>query len=218
MKDRRGDITVSVPVGGRLSDPRFDLRETIWSAVRTVAINAITLPVSWIGRVQFSADSRIQRIEVDPLPFEPGTAELTPDGRTRVTRVTAFLEQLRRSGSRSRRSCRHATSPRSSAERRRPASPDPRPRRKARPSRGPRSWSARSRPPRSRISGSVAWRPSGRVQAGRHRSRTIHRGGRGRARHGGDADRARGPGARGRAPVEGARDPPAARGPTQERE
>lgn len=94
MKDRHGDITVSVPVGGRLSDPRFDLRETIWSAVRRVAVNAITLPVSWIGRVHFSADSRIQRIEVDPLPFEPGTAELTPEGRMRVTRVTAFLEKL----------------------------------------------------------------------------------------------------------------------------
>ena len=94
MKDRRGDITLSVPVGGRLSDPRFDLRETIWSAVRTVAVNAITLPVSWIGRVRFSADSKIEQIEIDPLPFEPGTAELTPEGRTRVTRVTAFLEQL----------------------------------------------------------------------------------------------------------------------------
>ena len=94
MKDKHGDITVSLPVGGRLSDPRFDVRETIWSAVRTVAINAITLPVSWIGRVRFSADSRIERVEVDPLPFEPGTAELTPEGRTRVTRVVAFLEQL----------------------------------------------------------------------------------------------------------------------------
>jgi hypothetical protein len=94
MKDRRGDINVSVPVGGRLGDPRFDVRETIWSAVRTVAINAITLPVSWIGRVRFSADSKIQRIEVDPLPFEPGTAELTPEGRTRVTRIIAFLAQL----------------------------------------------------------------------------------------------------------------------------
>ena len=94
MKDKRGDITVSLPVGGRLSDPRFDLRELIWSAVRTVAVNAITLPVSWIGRVHFTADSKIQRIEVDPLPFEPGTAELTPEGRTRVTRMTAFLEKV----------------------------------------------------------------------------------------------------------------------------
>jgi uncharacterized protein involved in outer membrane biogenesis len=94
MKDRRGDINVSFPVGGRLSDPRFDFREAIWGAVRTVAVNAITLPVSWIGRVQISSDSRIQRIQVDPLPFEPGAATLTPEGQARVARLAAFLEQL----------------------------------------------------------------------------------------------------------------------------
>ena len=85
---------MTLPVGGRLDDPRFEVKEAIWDAVRAVAVKTITLPVSWIGRVRFSADSKIERIEVDPLPFEPGTAELTPEGRTRVTRVIAFLEQL----------------------------------------------------------------------------------------------------------------------------
>jgi uncharacterized protein DUF748 len=94
MKDRRGDINVSFPVGGSLSDPRFDFRETIWSAVRSVAINAITLPVSWIGRVHFTSDSRIERIQVDPVTFEPGTAILTPEGEGRVGRLVAFLDQL----------------------------------------------------------------------------------------------------------------------------
>jgi len=94
MKDRRGDINLSFPVGGRLSDPRFDFRDTIWSAVRTVAINAITLPVSWIGRVQFTPDSRIERIQVDPVTFEPGTATLTSQGEGRVGRLVAFLDQL----------------------------------------------------------------------------------------------------------------------------
>jgi hypothetical protein len=94
MKDRRGDIKLAFPVGGRLSDPRFDFRETIWSAVRTVAINAITLPVSWIGRVQFTPDSRIERIQVNPVTFEPGTATLTPQGEGQVGRLVAFLDQL----------------------------------------------------------------------------------------------------------------------------
>jgi hypothetical protein len=94
MKDRRGDINLSFPVGGRLSDPRFDFREAIWSAMRTVAVNAITLPVSWIGRVHFSPDSRIESIEVDPIAFAPGTAVPTDEGQARVGRVVAFLEQL----------------------------------------------------------------------------------------------------------------------------
>jgi len=94
MKDSKGDIHVSLPVGGRLSDPRFDFTEAIWSTVRNVAINAITAPVSWIGRIEFSPDSRIERIEVDPIRFRPGTASLTPDGQEQVARVAAFLEQV----------------------------------------------------------------------------------------------------------------------------
>jgi hypothetical protein len=94
MKDSRGDINLSFPVGGRLSDPHFDFREAIWGAIRTVSINAITLPVSWIGRIHFGDDARIQQIDVDPIPFEPGTAGLSSEGQTRVAGVTAFLQQL----------------------------------------------------------------------------------------------------------------------------
>jgi hypothetical protein len=94
MKDRHGDIRLSFPVGGRLSDPRFDFREAIWSAIRTVTVKAITLPVSWVGRVRFASDSRIERIEVDPVAFEPGTSAPTAEGRAQVTRVAAFLDQL----------------------------------------------------------------------------------------------------------------------------
>jgi hypothetical protein len=44
--------------------------------------------------VKFSADSKIQRIEVDPLPFEPGTATLTAEGQARVLKIKAFLDQV----------------------------------------------------------------------------------------------------------------------------
>jgi uncharacterized protein DUF748 len=94
LKDRRGDISVSFPVGGRLSDPRFDFSDAIWKAVRTVAVKAITLPVSWIGRVRVNADSRIEDVQLDPLRFEPGSEALTPEGQTQLTRVAAFLGQL----------------------------------------------------------------------------------------------------------------------------
>jgi hypothetical protein len=94
MRDSRGDIRMSVPVGGRLNDPRVDFGETIRTAIRTVAINAITLPVSWIGRLHASPDSGIERVEVDPIRFQPGSAVLTADGRTQATRVAAFLGQV----------------------------------------------------------------------------------------------------------------------------
>src|SRR4029453_12178168 len=73
MRDSRGDIRFGSPVGGRLGDPRFDFREGIRSAIRTVAINTITLPVSWIGRLRVSPDSQIEGVEVDPIWFKPGS-------------------------------------------------------------------------------------------------------------------------------------------------
>lgn len=93
MKDSRGDIRVSLPVGGRLSDPRFELSEAIWSTVRHVAFKAVTAPVSWIGRVRYTADSRIERIDIDPIEFPPGQTTLTPRAQEQVARVAAFLEQ-----------------------------------------------------------------------------------------------------------------------------
>jgi len=95
MKDRRGEIRLALPVGGRLNDPRFEFSEAIWGAVRTVAVNAITAPVSWIGRVRATPDARIQRIEIDPIPFTAGAATPTPEGREQVTRLVAFLQQMR---------------------------------------------------------------------------------------------------------------------------
>lgn len=94
MKDRRGDIHVAVPVGGRLSDPRFDVSEAIWSTVRNVAVKTITAPLSWIGRVETGADSRIQQVDVAPVRFEPGSATLTADGQDQLARLAAFLDQV----------------------------------------------------------------------------------------------------------------------------
>ena len=93
MKDARGDIRVTLPVSGRLSDPRFDFSEAIWSTIRNIAVKAIAAPVSWIGRVQLGADSRIERIDVDPIPFASGQATLTPEAREQLARVAAFLER-----------------------------------------------------------------------------------------------------------------------------
>ena len=94
MKNRQGDINVTLPIGGRLDDPRFEFSEAIWGAVRAVAVNAITLPVSWIGRVRFRGDSKIERIDVDPVPFEPGKETPTEGGRAQVTKLAAFLAEL----------------------------------------------------------------------------------------------------------------------------
>lgn len=94
MKNKKGDINVTLPIGGRVSDPKFDFSETVWAAVRSVTVHAIALPVSWIGRVRYTKDSRIERIEIDPVAFEPATPTPTPDGHAQLARLAAFLEEL----------------------------------------------------------------------------------------------------------------------------
>ena len=119
MKDRRGDIRLALPVGGRLTDPRFDFTEVIWSTVRHAAFKVITAPVSWIGRVQFDADSRIQRIEVDPIQFEPGTAAPTPDGQEQADTTGGIPRSVARNAADGHRGCFSARPRRNEAGRRR---------------------------------------------------------------------------------------------------
>jgi hypothetical protein len=94
MKNNRGEITMTLPVGGRLDDPRFGVKEAIWGAVRAIAIKTITLPVSWIGRVHFTRDSKIADITVDPAVFEAGKTAPTAGGREQVGRVVEFLQRM----------------------------------------------------------------------------------------------------------------------------
>jgi Domain of Unknown Function (DUF748) len=94
LKDKRGNISLSLPVGGRLSDPKFDFHEAIWSALRTVTVKTIAAPVSWIGRLRVGPDSRIADIEVDPLAFPAGDGELTGKAAERVGAVAGFMKTL----------------------------------------------------------------------------------------------------------------------------
>jgi len=93
LKDRHGNINLALPVGGRLNDPRFDLHDAIWGAVRTVAVKTIAAPVGWIGRVRLTRDSKIEDIEIDPVSFAAGGDELTREAAERVGRIAAFMKE-----------------------------------------------------------------------------------------------------------------------------
>jgi uncharacterized protein DUF748 len=94
LKNSKGDIVLSVPIGGRLDDPRFDLHDTIWNAVRAATIKTIALPVSWIGRLRYTADVKIQDIEIDPVDFPAGSTELTRETTQRLARLVTFMQTV----------------------------------------------------------------------------------------------------------------------------
>ena len=94
LKDKQGNISLTLPVGGRLSDPKFDFHDAIWSVLRTVTVKTIAAPVSWIGRLRVGPDSRIADVEVDPLEFAAGSTELTGKAAERVGAVAGFMKTL----------------------------------------------------------------------------------------------------------------------------
>jgi len=94
LKDRQGNISLSLPIGGKLSDPTFDFHEAMWTALRTLTMKTIAAPVSWIGRLRVTSDSKIADIEVDPLGFPAGSSELTPGAAERVGAVAGFMTTL----------------------------------------------------------------------------------------------------------------------------
>jgi hypothetical protein len=93
LKDRRGDIHVSIPVRGSLASPEFDFGDAMWGAVRNLTIRLIALPFSLVGKLFFSEDSRIEAVSINPVAFEPGTATPPPAMTEHLDKVGVFLRE-----------------------------------------------------------------------------------------------------------------------------
>jgi uncharacterized protein involved in outer membrane biogenesis len=93
LKDRNGDLQLSVPIHGTLSSPQFHLGDAIASALRGIAVKTVTLPFSLVGRLFVTEDERIEALEVNPVLFEAGTTALEPGMAEHVDRLAAFLRE-----------------------------------------------------------------------------------------------------------------------------
>lgn len=92
VKDGKGEIRVNVPVTGSVKDPKFDLRETIWTAVKNVLANIVQAPFRAISRL-FSGGDKIEEPKVDAVTFAAGSAVLAPDMEEHLLRVADFLRR-----------------------------------------------------------------------------------------------------------------------------
>ena len=76
LENSRREVRLSVPVTGILSSREFDFGDAVWEAIRKAAINVLALPVSWVGKIFYTADARIDTIAIWPVYFEPGTTRM----------------------------------------------------------------------------------------------------------------------------------------------
>jgi hypothetical protein len=92
LKNRQGEIELSIPVRGRLSAPEFEYSEAVWAGLRGLAINLVSLPFSWIGQMLYTEDARIESVQVYPVPFQTARAIPTPFGGDQIERLGTFLQ------------------------------------------------------------------------------------------------------------------------------
>jgi hypothetical protein len=90
IKDQQGDIRANVPVEGTVNDPKFDLREAIWTAVKNVLVNIVTAPFKALGRM-FSGEESIEEPKVEAVTFAAGSSVLSPAMEEHLLRVADFL-------------------------------------------------------------------------------------------------------------------------------
>lgn len=90
VTDSRGDIKFSLPVSGRLTEPGFSFGDAILSALKNVLTNLVTGPFRAIGKI-FSKGGTVEELKVDPLTYESGSANLTPEADKHLQQVADFL-------------------------------------------------------------------------------------------------------------------------------
>jgi hypothetical protein len=73
LKDKNGVITLDLPVGGTLDDPRFRIWPVIWQIVGNVFTKLVTAPFALIGSM-FGGGDHAQFVD-----FAPGSAILPPE-------------------------------------------------------------------------------------------------------------------------------------------
>jgi hypothetical protein len=93
LKNPRGEVHLSVPVTGSLSSRQFDFGDAVWDAIRKAAINVLALPVSWVGKVFYTEDARVDTISIWPVTFEPGTTRFRRGVDTHATRLATFMHE-----------------------------------------------------------------------------------------------------------------------------
>ncbi|MEX2525329.1 MAG: DUF748 domain-containing protein [Gammaproteobacteria bacterium] len=88
LKNRDGRINITVPVTGSLVNPDFDIRSVVTKALGNLIKNIVGAPFKALGALVGAADKKL-----DTVPFEPGSAAITPPAREILEILARAMEQ-----------------------------------------------------------------------------------------------------------------------------
>ncbi|MFQ5988622.1 MAG: DUF748 domain-containing protein [Candidatus Methylomirabilales bacterium] len=87
-----GEITLEVPVHGKLDNPEFRFSSVVWKAVGNAILKALTAPFRLIGKI-VTVGGKITEVRIDPIGFQPGSLKPDPKGAKRINRLVKFLRK-----------------------------------------------------------------------------------------------------------------------------
>ncbi len=93
LKDSHGDIDFSLPLTGTLSDRQFNWGDAMWAAAKQVITKVLLSPFRAIGRLFTDGDDAVDKLEINPVTFAPGSAVIAPSLEAQITRVAEFLRR-----------------------------------------------------------------------------------------------------------------------------
>jgi Domain of Unknown Function (DUF748) len=91
LEDTRKEVRLSIPIKGSLTSRQFDFGDSVWDALRQAAINVLALPVSWVGKIFYTADARIDTVRIWPVSFEAGMTRMRRGLDAHAARLASFL-------------------------------------------------------------------------------------------------------------------------------
>lgn len=92
LKDLNGDISLQLPMEGRVNEPGFQLSGTVVRAVRDVLIGAVTSPLKVLGAL-FKGKDKLAGFTLEPIRFTPGTRQIAENSHEQLSRLALFLTQ-----------------------------------------------------------------------------------------------------------------------------
>ena len=91
LKNAKGEVKLSVPISGNVASRELNFDDAFWAAVRKTALGVATLPLSWVGKIFYSEDARVETVSIWPVYFEPGTTTFAKDFDRHADRLAGFL-------------------------------------------------------------------------------------------------------------------------------
>ena len=93
ITDADNGIQVNVPLTGELNQVKAGMGDAIWTAVKNALTNVVAAPFRSINRLFKGKSDSLDDLQVDPVRFAAGSADVSPEMAKHLTEVAGFLKK-----------------------------------------------------------------------------------------------------------------------------